>query len=127
MALSTTGKMGLAAALGGGSAILVNGILRSQCDVAKDSEPNPWFYYAPWISLGGVAAATLATYYLMGKSKDAALVCAIAGALAAVAVPANDYALTEIRETPVTNIPVMEGARALKGSGHLARAVGRAA
>jgi len=123
MALSTTGKLGLAAGIGGASAIITNGLLRAYAaERAEDGSPSMWFYYSPWIGLGGVAAASLAVYYLMGKSKDAALVAAISGALAALAVPANDYALTSIRDPGLALPTTPPSERALRGAGHLARA-----
>jgi len=112
MAMSTTAKLLTSAGIGIASAITVNGIMRLKTDPdiaageVDAGKPNPWFRYAPWISAAGPIAAALAIWKLAGWGTDPALVALIAGLGAAVAVPANDYVLTNLREVPVTTIPM---------------------
>lgn len=117
MAMSTTAKLLTSVGLGVASAIVVNGVLRQQLntqDSADATKANPWFRYAPFVSAAGPAAVALLIWKLAGWGTDAALVALLAGIGAAMAVPANDYVLTNLRETPVTQIPMDVGA--LKGA-----------
>jgi hypothetical protein len=135
MAMSTTAKLLTSVGLGVGSAILVNGVMRHQIDAlypmdaAEDirGKPNPWFRYAPWISTAGPIAVALAIWKLADWGDDAALVALLAGLGASVAVPANDYVLTNLRKVPVTTIPMDVAVGGLRGAGtvHQMTAAGR--
>lgn len=123
MAMSGTAKVLTAIGLGVGSAIVVNGVIRQQADTqdATDAtKPNMWFRYAPWFSIAGPAAVGLAIWKLAGWGTDLAWAAFLAGAGAAVAVPANDYVLTNLRKVPVTTIPMdVATSGAMRGAGQV--------
>lgn len=109
MAMSSTAKILTAVGLGVGSAIVVNGVIRLQVnpqDAADPAKLNMWFKYSPWFSIAGPAAVGLAIWKLAGWGTDLAWAAFLAGAGAAVAIPANDYVLTNLRKDPVTAIPM---------------------
>ena len=126
--MTNTTKLLVGVGLGVGSAILTNGLIRGMAetqDSADASKPNMWFRYSPFISAAAPVATGLLLWKLAGWGSDVALVAGMAGVGASLAVPANDYVLTNLREVPVTTIPMDVGR--LRGVGKLRQFAGKAA
>ncbi len=101
MTMSTAQKVGVGALLGGVASIGTSMLLRYFADnkgtkVGESIEYSIWWEHAPLVGILGGAAATVLTYYLFGKSTEAAVACGAAALIAGVA-PESDAWVTEAR------------------------------
>jgi hypothetical protein len=105
MAMSTAQKIGVGVLLGGVASIGTSMLLRYFADnkgkntgtaAAPVIEYPIWWEHAPLVGILGGAAATVLTYYMFGKSAEAAVACGAAALIAGVA-PEADAWVTEAR------------------------------
>lgn len=113
MSMSTAQKIGVGALLGGVASIGTSMLLRyfaSNKGTGAPGKPVDYsiaWEHAPLVGIAGGAAATVLTYFLFGKSTEAAVACGMTALVAGVAPEADAWALDARSEADLA-APVVE-------------------
>lgn len=100
MAMSTAQKIGVGALLGGVASIGTSMLLRyfasnkgTQASPGAPVDYSIAWEHAPLVGIAGGAAATILTYFLFGKSTEAAVACGMTALVAGVAPEADAWVM----------------------------------